>query len=98
MSQVVEDGLKVLWAAVDQVRSTFVPLVAPHIWKDSSQSRQQYSHEAVGNVFSDCLGNLPVSRNMLASMLSGSLLTSVLLNTWGMGGGAFTNWTLSLDC
>lgn len=90
MSQVVEDGLKVLWAAVDQVRSALVPLVPPHVWKDSSQSKRKIPPPKRGNVPSErLLGNSPISRNMLASMLSGSLLTSVLLNTaTGAGGSA----------
>lgn len=38
VSQVVEDGLKVLGTAVDQVRPTLIPLVAPHVCNDGSQS------------------------------------------------------------
>lgn len=45
VSQVVEDGLKVLWAAVDQVRSALVPLVPPHVWNDGSQSNHKTPQE-----------------------------------------------------
>lgn len=39
VSQIVEDGLKVLRAAVDEVRPVLVPLVSPHIWSDNKTAQ-----------------------------------------------------------
>lgn len=45
VSQVVEDRLEVLGAAVDEVRPALVPRVPPDIWSDNTtvQLRRQHS-------------------------------------------------------
>lgn len=86
VSQVVENRLKVFRAAVDQVSPMLVLLVPPHIWS-KHRGCQNPLKEIPRTTMAKwlvkllCSHNIPLSLNMWASMLSGSLLTKVLLNT-----------------
>lgn len=53
MSQVVEDRLKVLWAAVDQVSPVLVPLVPPHVWSDNKTRSDEPLQHSGGDMLSD---------------------------------------------
>lgn len=61
VSQIVEDGLKVLGAAVDEVRPVFVPLVPPHIWSDNKSAQLKQKNPNGAALFDR---RLPFSRNM----------------------------------
>lgn len=41
--QVVEDGLKVFWAAVNEEGAALVPCVAPHVWSDNNNGATWWS-------------------------------------------------------
>lgn len=50
MPQVVEDGLKVFRAAVDEEGAALVPRVAPHVWSDDNNGATWWSH-----LWTDCV-------------------------------------------
>lgn len=63
VSQVVEDRLEVLGAAVDEVRPALVPRVPPDIWSDNTTVQLRRRHGALRLAVS-FPRHLPFSRNM----------------------------------